>query len=76
MAFVCSETVAGAWESPNDESTHKQAMVSFTATKKELSGRQAQSYISKIVEKPGDIKHYSSYQVLQMMGHVCDIRIQ
>ena len=68
MAFVCSEIVAGAWESSNDESTHKQAMVSFTASKKELSGCQAESHISKSVEKPRDIKHYSSYQVLQNDG--------
>jgi uncharacterized protein YpmS len=56
MAFVCSEIVAGKWEPPNDESTHKQAVVSFTATKKELSRCQAQSHISKSVEKPRDIK--------------------
>lgn len=68
MAFVCSEIVAWAWESPNDESTYKQAMVSFTATKKELSGCQAQSHVSKSVEKPSDLKHYSSYQVLQNDG--------
>jgi hypothetical protein len=68
MAFVCSEIVAGAWESPNDESTHKQAVVSFTATKKELSGCQAQSHISKSVEKPRDINHYSIYQVMQNDG--------
>jgi hypothetical protein len=76
MAFVCSEIVAGTWESPNDESTHKQAMVSFTAEKKELSRCQAESHISKNVEKPRDMKHYSRYLVLQMMGYVCDIRKQ
>jgi hypothetical protein len=76
MAFVCSEIVAGTWESPNDESTHKQAMVSFTAKKKELSGCQTESHISKNVEKPRDIKHYSKYGALQMMDYVCDIRKQ
>jgi hypothetical protein len=76
LASVYSEVVAGAWESPNDESTHQQAMVSFTATKKELSRCQAQSHISKSVENLRDIKHCSSYQVLQIMGYVCDIRKQ
>jgi len=34
---VFSEVVIGAWQPPTDESTHKQAVVSFAATKKELS---------------------------------------